>query len=518
MLLLSLLACNPWNLPQVGQTWLDEETWDPAVVSARDGVYVRLPAAGDLVRVTAEGWTSVELNGAEPDRMVLAPDGETLFVFSSWPVCEDDDPDIRYIEDCPEDDLATEHELVLVRDGQVVKTITAVPPEYNALAFDPTGTLAVAYLDFSEAAEVQVTDVLNLTEAVFIDLSDVDAEPVPVSIGFAAESVLFMPDGSKAVVLSRSEVAVVDLAAMDVTVSFPLTLDVDQEVSPDDVALVTYEDTSGFVTQYALVSVQGQSDLYVLDLTEGSEHIDLVDLRAVPSDLLVDDELDQTLVIYSGSSTLDLLSHSNFEIEAVELDEPMTRAERAGDGALLYNDGGTYHDVYWFDPTNNELVEFRAENPVMELWLTSDGSAAVATLDRENDYGGGDFFDGYYGLAIFDLVGQGDPDSLALASEPVGFELLEGDSGAHALLLLDGVDELLMVDLATGSDTSFELEEPPLGIDAMPDGAFVVTHASPMGLVTFVDPADPENVTVVSGFATTGLLGDTELPRRAEEE
>lgn len=515
MLLLSLLACG-WNLPQVGTTSLDDDPWDPAVVSAKDGVYVRLPLAGDLVRVTRDGYAAVDLDGASPDRMVLAPDGETLLVFASWPICDDDDPKIVYVEDCKEEDLREGHELHLVRDGQSVRVLTDVPPEFNTVSFNDDGTLAVAYLDFSNAEDVEVTNVLNLTEAVFIDLADISADTRPVSIGFAAESVLFMPDGTKAVVLSRSEVAVVDLASWDVTVSFPLTLDVDQEVSPDDVALVSYEDPSGFVTQYALVSVQGKSDLYVLDLTEGSEHIDLVDLRAVPSDLLVDDVNAQTMIVYGASGYLDLLDHANFEVEGVVLDEPTTRAVTVGEKALLYNDGGVYHDVYLFDPTNNDLLEMRAENPVMEMWVTSDATRAVATLEQES--ASGDFYDQYYGVAIFDLSGEADPVSLALGAAPVGFELMEGGDGARALLLLDGLDELMLVELARGSHESFALEEPPLGIDAQPGGDFVVTHDAPMGLVSFVDPADPQNVAVVSGFATTGLLGSTELPRRSEEE
>lgn len=520
MLLLTLIACNPWSFPDDAEKYVDDQPWDPNVVAAEDGVYVRLPLAGDLVRIAPDGtWATVDLDGASPDRVIASEDGTTVLVYASWPICEDDDPKIRYVRDCDDEDLDERTELRIYKGGELKGVVDNVPSAFNAVAFSEDGNYAAAFLDFSTAGEIDVGSVLNLTEAIFLDLGA--GTGTSVSIGFAAESILFTSEGD-AVVLSRSEVALVrhEESAWDVAVSFPLTLDPDQEISPDDVELLTYENAEGELTDYALVSVAGLSDLYVLDLTH--EYIDVVDLRAVPSDLLVDEETGQTVIVYASLSEVDLLDHDLFEVTTIDVDEPSTHAVPAGDVALLYNDGGTYHDVYLFDPTTGEAVEFRAENPVMEMKLTSDGGLAVATLSQESLYG--DFYDQYYGLGIFDLVEQDDPISLALGGAPVGFELLENDAGAYALLLLEGVDELLQVDLRNGTHFPFALEEPPLGIAAMPGGQFVVTHEAALGLLTFVDPAqldpdDPEAAVVtVAGFATAGLLGDRELPRRQEEE
>lgn len=520
MLLLSLFACGPWDFPDRTEKYVDDRPWDPEVVAAEDGVYVRLPLAGELVRIVPDGtWARVDLEGASPSRVVASEDGSTVLVYATWPVCEDDDPKIEYVRDCDDEDLSERTELRIFKGGELKGVVNDVPSAFNAVSFSEDGKYAAAFLDFSTAEDVDVGNVLNLTEAVFLDLEA--GTGTSVSVGFAAESILFTSEGD-AVVLSRSRVALVrhEGDAWDVAVRFPLTLDTDQEISPDDVELITYENSAGELTDYALVSVAGLSDLYVLDLTH--EYIDVVDLRAVPSDLLVDEATGQTVIVYASLSEIDLLDHDLFEVTSVDVDEPSTHAVPAGTSALLYNDGGTYHDVYLFDPATGEAVEFRAENPVLEMQLTTDGGIAVATLSQESLYG--DFYDQYYGLGIFDLVEQDEPISLALGGYPVGFELLENDAGAYALLLLDGVDELLQVNLENGTHVPFALEEPPLGIAAMPGGQFVVTHEAALGLVTFVDPAklDPEDpdaaVVTVAGFATAGLLGDRKLPRRTSEE
>jgi hypothetical protein len=505
MLLLSLIACDPWALPDNGTGYLAEATWDTNVVPTRDGVYVHLPAANALALVKPDGtFATVDLDGAEPTRLVAAPDGTTVLAFAQWPICEDDDPRIVNVSDCAYEDLTYGSELDIVRNGERIAT-SDLTGQFNAFAFTDDGSIAVAYLDLTSAEEIDVSGVLNLTEAVFVDVATGTTYPVPV--GFAAEQVLFTADNSKAVVLSRSQVAVVDLTTWNVEVSFPLTLDADQEVTPNAVELV-----SSGGTDYALVSIQGRAELYVLDLT--NESIDIVELDAAPSDLLVDTASDRTLIVSSGQRAVGALEHQFFEVETYELDEPANRL-LGGDGlALLYYQGSTYQDVYLFDTVSKEITEFRAENPVMDMYLTSDKAFAVATLSTES---GNDFLDRYYGLQIFDLADRSDPIALALQSNPVGFALTEREDGAYALLLLDGVDKLLSVDLVTAQDEEIELEAAPLGITAIPEGGFVVTHPSGMGLLSFVDPTTG-TVTTAQGFALANLAAEAVLPRRNVEE
>ncbi|MEN9784964.1 MAG: hypothetical protein RLZZ299_228 [Pseudomonadota bacterium] len=505
MLLLALLGCSlDWNLPGGPSATLALPAWDRAVVPASDGVYVRLPAGGALVRVAPDGAVDrVDLRGAAPDRVVAAPDGDTLLVFASWSVCEDPDPDVRTLEDCAVDDRAVGHELAVVRGASVLATAD-VPPQYNALAFSGDGRLAVAYLDLTQAPSIEVDGVLNLAEAVFLEVATGETHRVPV--GFAAEHVLFTQDGSAAVVLSRNEVAVVDLASWSVAVRFPLTLDVDSDVTPRDVALVRSEDTD-----YALVTLEGGADLYVLDLTH--ESIDLVELGGEARSMVVDTAAGRTFLGLAGRSAIVSVDHAAFELDTVALDAPAP-VLLGGDGMVLGYAPGSYQtDVVLLDTLTGTTTEFRAENPIASMALLPSHAHAVATLSP----GGSGTLGGYHALALFDLVAKDAPLTLALEAAPVGLEVVESGGEAWAFLLQEGVDTLLRVDVATGTASDVALAAPPVGLATMPDGTFVVVHDGAMGMLSFLAPGS-STPRAVGGFASVGLLHDTTLPRRAASE
>ena len=479
--------------------------WDPAVLAAKDGVYVRLPSAGRLVRVKTDGtYSEVDLNGASPDALTAVPGGESVLVHASWPICDTTRGNVRFVGDCPSDDLSYGHEIDVVSDGVVVGSTDGVPYQFNAMAFKADNSLAVAYLDFSNGDAIDVSGVLNLTEAVFMDMGTGEVHRVPV--GFAPENVLFTADGSRAVVLSRSQVAVVDLSTWALLVTYPLTLDASTQVEPTDVVLTP---DGG----YALVTIANSPDLYVLDLV--AESIDIVELTGVPSDLAVDATNDRTVIVYGGESQVDVLEHAYFETEGFELDEPASAILAVGDQHLLYNPGSSYHAVSRFNLAAGSVDGYVAENPVEEMFATADGTLAVATTRPESSSSGGvsGFYDAYYGLSVFDLVTDRTPAALALESAPLGVQLVAEDGVNTAFVLLDGLDELVQVDLATGSSSSLKLDEPPVGMTAIPDGPLVVVHSSALGLLSFYDVASGDVVTAAN-FATLGLYGSTELPRR----
>ena len=515
MIPLLLLGCNLWDLPDGGYQYIDA-TWDPSVVAAKDGVYVRLPHAGQLVRVTPDGtWSQVDLDGASPEKLIATDDGNGVFVISSWPVCADTDPLVVAVDDCPGDKLTTDYEVNLVQDGARVgeKALEGVAPQVNAAVYSHDGQTAALYLDYN-GEEIVVDGFVNLNEVSFVNMASGNVNRV--AVGFAPETILFSGDDSRAVVLSRSQVAVVNLAvgdddcdAWDVCVTYPLTLDADQAVVPNSVVLVADGN-------YALVSIVGQKDVYVLDLV--NESIDLLELDAVPSAMAVDEPNDRTVFVYSSSARIDVVEHEFFEVSSFTVDEPATSVVATASGMLAYNDQ-SYHDVITFDAATGDWHEQRAENPVMEL-LTGE-NFAVATMRPENvstGSGTSAFYDENYGFGIFRLApvtGDNPEDAIALVLEsaPVGVALSADDNAEYALLLLDGVDTLLKVRLDDATADEITLPAPPVGITASPDGRFVVTGDTGVGMVSFVDPAD-NGIVTVAGFATNGLASPALLPRR----
>ncbi len=510
-------ACDPWgNIGGSASYWLEGPAWSPDVVAAIDGLYVQLPESGQLVRVTDDGgYTVVDLDGATPVRVVPTPDGEQVLVFARWPVCADEDPKIELVTDCPDEDLSYDAELAIVQDAGAQDAVT-IPAHMNALAFSPDGATAVAYLDYEQGLDIDIDGIVDLTEVVFVPL--LGGAPVSVSIGFSPDNILFTDDASKAVIMSRSKVVVVTLQdtvdrdAYDVLVEYPLTLDADQEVDPQDAVLTPDGDT-------VLVSVTGSSLLYKFDLERFS--IDIEDLDAPPSDLAVSATADGTLITYASLAQLDVLSHSDFELEEpIALDDPMTGVLLSDRRAVLYNDRGGSYDVYSLDLESRALTELRVANPVDQMMLSEGGRYAVGVLRPEQNASSGldAYQDQNWGLAVAPLEGGDEMVSLVLQSEPVGLALVEDGDSTFALLLLQGVEDLLQVDLANPSvATEVPLPAPPTGIGTLPDGRFWITHESGLGLISFLEPGTEELLSS-GGFAVSGLMQDDILPRRPNEE
>ena len=508
LLLLALTACDPWNAwPGSGWEDIDEPLWDAEVVNSTDGTYVRLPHAQRLVRVNADGsFQGVDLNGTIPRRLLLTPDNEQVLVFGRWLQCEA--PDVQTPDDCDSDDLVENAELVRVQDGTLQEAYD-VPAHMNSLAWSLDGRVAVAYLDYEAGTDIEIDGVVDLTEVLFIPLDG--GSPRAVSIGFSPRNILFTPDDGRAVIMSRSEVVVVSLDTFEVVVTYPLVLDADQEVNPKDAVLTP----DG---RYALVSVEGSSELYKLDLQ--SPTIDIEDLDAPPSDMIVSEADDAVVIVYESLNRVDVLDLSSFELkEPVALDDPMNGVLLSDGQAFLYNHESSSHDVYTLDLETTELVEHRVENPVDDMRLSPAGQYAVGTLRPESTGGSGleQYQDSNWGLSVVDLVSD-EAISLVLESRPVGLELVEQGDRTYALVLLEGRDTVLQLDLSAPSQpTELELEAPPTGIGALSDGRFSITHDAPLGLITFLDPATGKT-TPAAGFATLGLMVEETLPDRGAGE
>jgi hypothetical protein len=505
---LALSGCG-WNhLPEQDSLYVARSLWDPrGAVPTEDGLYVSLPFAGALVLVSpGEDPVLVDVGEGRVTRVDAARDGRTVIAFVERYTCSPDDPrearQVELPEDCAEDDLAVATELSLVSGGEVTST-EDVSGAYNAVAFSEDGRYAVAYLDFSRAIEID--GVLNLTGVVIIDLQAETTTPVPV--GFAADRVLFVEDDGgaavQAVVLSRNEVAVVDLLASPpgVTVTYPLTLDPDQVVDPVGIDLTP----DG---RYALISARGSSDLYAIDLEQSA--INIVELASAPSAMAVSADADRTVFVYGGSPVVELMDHQLFDLEQVTLDEPMDQIALAPGVAVLYGTA-SQHDVYRLDLESGDRTEYRLQNPTVILELAPTNEFAVALTRAEG--GGGDGVDALYdqnpGMEIIDLRGD-TTTPFVLEGQGLGIAFSAGDTNLSALVLQEGIDYLYRLDLYTQEAEEIEVSAPPVGIGEMPDGQFYVTHDRALGLVSFLDP-DTGRIVEVSGFATLGLLDPVEL-------
>jgi hypothetical protein len=158
------------------------------------------------------------------------------------------------------------------------------------------------------------------------------------------------------------------------------------------------------------------------------------------------------------------------------------------------------------------------------LTLTQSGKYAVGLMMPENSYGSGidAYQDARYGLAILDMEGD-DVVNLVAESQPIGLEIVEGDDGDFALVLLEGKDTLLQVDLANPSQ-SLEVDLPatPIAISTRPtvdseQEKFIISHNVDVGMVSILDPKTLE-IKTITGFGLAGSLVQPEFFNREEGE
>ena len=507
-----LTACS-----QSGYVYNGEMLWDSDVITATDGLYVSLPQTDSLLHIKDDGsWKGVDLDGANPARMIPSPDGSSVLVFADWEECPDEDPELIYKSDCPEA-LVKHRELAIVTEG-VRTQVLSIPSHLNTVDFSSDGSIAVAYLDYAAGGEITVDGVADLGEVSFIRLAD--GVKSSVSVGFSPSRVLFGPNNT-AVVMSRSQVVAVDLGTFEKILEAPLSLDADQQVDPSGAELA-YDAESGNTT--LLLTVQGSTDLYMLDLE--NEFWNIGDLGSVPSSIGVDNSSSKSVFVFGSSSKAVILDHgalstlNSSSLDTVNLEEP-ANSTILGDGfALLYHNSNDYvHDVYRLDLNTQELTEYVVANPISSLELTPSGAHAVGIMRPEYGYSSGmdAYQDSRWGLAIIDTASN-DSVSLVAEAKPIALEIVENAEGSFALVLMENLDYLLQVDLANPSASSkVDLPAAPLDLDTMPDGRFVISHLADMGMVSFLDPTNL-SLTSVGGFAVDGIFTQPELSRRAEEE
>lgn len=498
-------GCAPFgNFPEQSNTTLPGGAlWDPnSLVATTDGLYVMLPHSGGAVVLSAKDGSSksVDIGEGRITRFEPAPDGKTVVAFVERYTCDGDEVPV---DECTgENRLETTSELAILADGKVTDTVP-LDGAYNALAFSDDGKYAVAYLDFARL-DLADSGVLNLTSVAVVDLAKGDVSPV--TVGFAADRVLFTYDSSgaadRAVVLSSGEVALVDIGANPPSreVTFPLRLDPDQTVIPRDVTLTPDGN-------YALITVEGSSDLYVLDLVTYS--INIVELAGAPSAMVLDAATDRTVFVYNTKTQAQVLDHAQFETSTYTLDEAMTQIIDLDGSALLY-DTSSNHDAYRMDVATGDLVEYRLQNPAVEMHVAPTGEFAVALTRAENGFNGGveGVYDQYPGLEILDLRSD-DTTPFKLEGQGIGLAFSAKQTSLRALVLQSEVQYLLDVDLYTGKFEEIDLDEPPISIGSMPDGTYFVANDDPLGRVVFFDAAG-ENQVIAGGFATYGLYDPIE--------
>jgi len=485
--------------------------WDAeSVVSSADGLYARMPQTGGLV-LLAPGAEPVFADVGAGHIVGLVPDqsGGRLAAILDRTRCvaveERDLRGVQYVNECPSNaEKVTEREIAQVQGG-VLGAGVSVPAHVNTVSWMPDGSRAVGWMDADQP--VSLSGVVDPSSVEILDLAAGTA--TPVRLGFVATDLLFSDDGNTALALSRSEVAVVNVGVSPpvLEVVFPLTLDVTAPVTPTGVDLTP----DG---AYAMVTVAGRSDLYVLDLVNHS--VNLLTLSGTPSSLMVLPDLDRTVVAFANKAVVDVIDHDVFDVTEIPINGAVTTLTRAGDRLIGASPNGRAASLV--DVMMLKSWSYRLENPILEMRAAPGGEYAVALTRAEggNGAGVGGLYDAHPGLEVLDLRAdangevRGDSSPYILESEGLGLAFSADAASLEVLVLQDGLDYLFALDLYTGLQREVQLAAPPVALGVLPSGTFWITQEAGLGLVSFLEPGADAPVEV-SGFATHGMFEQERL-------
>lgn len=454
--------------------------WAPGDLAATPGgLYAPLPDAEGLAFLTADGAASpVDLADRTLVDVYTSPDGATAWArLAAWSCEVDDRREARRVddrEDCDSDDLVATRTLHPLTDG-VVGAAIDVDPQYDAFEWSADGRFAIGYTAGA------VEGFVNLTSVVVIDTSTNTS--TVVAVGFGARAAAFSADNTKVLVLTKGEAVLIDLTGTPKrVVSYELTSSASEEVTPIG-AEITADG------HYALVTLAGKRDLYVLDLVSPS--VNLVGLSGTPAAML---DGDRTILAYNDASAVDLLDHDLFDIKTIRLDTPVDRIVPIPGGALLWRQGA--QDVYRLDLTTDKTVRYRLVGAARALELLPDDSGALV-------------FSGTNTVEFVDFSSDdGDIDLVfGLGNVPLAMAITPSALGPKAIVLIQNSDELVLIDVFAATASTLTLAAPPLGIGALPGGPFYVAEDEPLGLVGFLDP-ETLAMSEAAGFATLGLLDE----------
>ena len=500
ILLAALAACAPHDVWPDGYTTLRAPLWVPGgAATGGTGVLLPLPRAQQIVSLAPDG-TLVGL-GTEslvPSAAHALPGGRVLVTGAEVRCDEVPVTTFDGATDCDFDDLVV-HDLAWVADsegpvdldGDGEVDLLDLPLWFGDPEVSADGRFAVASIDPS--ASTQGGGIVNLNSVRVLDLEAGDSWEV--SVGFDAGRILFTETAEGAadglLVLSQSEVAVVDLTAQVPvpSVTFNLTLDADQVLQPVDIALTPDRG-------HALLTIQGSADLYVLDLVDN--RVNIVSLSGNPAAMAVHAPTDQTVIAYTGRAYVDVLDHALFEPIQVALEEGASQIDLAEDFALLSSPGS--RDVVRLDLGLLRPEEYRLNFAPQRIEVAPDRSVALA-FSSEGGRGR---------VEALDLTAAGD-GSLDLDSKPFGLDAPLADvafttteTGVEALLLLEDSETLFALAWPELQVEEVRLPDSPVAIGRVDDGPFWITHTDPLGLVSFYTPGEP--LETFGGFAGAGLM------------
>lgn len=374
-------------------------------------------------------------------------------------------------------------------------------PLHDVLEISPSGRYALSYIS-SEAASNGADGVVNLNQVVIYDLQS--GESLASTVGYGPQQVHFAENGDapRAILLTRTSMAVVELES-GLARTRELSVSSSSPAYPSGLVVTGDE-------HYALVTFEGRSDLYTLDLTQSNLPINILALSAAPKSLVRSTSGERTALLSSNGLGVDVVEHADLSISHFELSHAMSELEAlpGREQVLLTRPNQSERLSYVLDLSREKLTGWTHESGYAGVDVSPDGGTLVFRYPVGSGGSGPLAYENAVGILRLDL-GDKQPIPLLLGGVPEDVLFLTGSSTLPVVAtLFSGETYGYVATLSTETLTAQTVEVlgGPTRLFQLPgDGRLVTEYSRPLGLLGVMPADDLSPVQFFSGYRAAGL-------------
>ncbi len=383
-------------------------------------------------------------------------------------------------------------------------TVTTLPVDIydNSMVLSPSGNVAITYFDPSKSLNLSANPTRNFNEIGIVSIPDKTSTLINVS--FLPRTVVFTDDGSKAVVVTTSQIGVIDLKSGGYAVTrYQLVNPLLQQIIPSSLKLTP----DG---RYAITAVQNSSNVVIQDIINGSQTV--LALGPTVTDVALTTDGTRAIAVNAGNGSLSYITLSTFSVttQYTGLDINHIAISNDGTDALLYTSNPTTttaagETVYVLSLTASSIQSYPVvkgvSSVIMAPFTTTGISSAIIV---HNGPGGSStdpvkqFFYNNYAVTMFQMA-TGLETPVALVSAPTMFAT--SNDGMYGYAMMPDTGAIAILNLITQISTGIYVPSTPTFIGVMPGmHTAYIGETYPLGRLSFIEPDQNMNVSTITGF------------------
>ncbi len=382
--------------------------------------------------------------------------------------------------------------------------VTTLPVDTydNSMVMSPSGNAAITYFNPSQFSSLAANPTRNFNEICIVNITG--STSTLVNVGYLPYTILFTPDGSKAIAVTTSMISVIDLNNNYTIARYQLVNPLNQQIVPASLKLTP----DG---RFALAVIQNSSDVVIQDIINGNQTV--LALGPTVTDIGLTTDGSHAIAVNEGNGSLSYITLSTFSVttQYTGLDINHIAISQDGSNAMLYTNSPTTTTsageiVYVLSFTDGSIQSYpviKGVNSVIMAPFTTTTGVSSAIIVHNGPGGSSSdpvkqFFYNHYAITMFNMT-TGVSTPVALVSAPTMFAI--SNDGVYGYAMMPDTDGIAILDLATQLSTGVYVPSTPTYVGVMPGTQTAyIGETYPLGRLSFIEPDSSTPLSTITGF------------------